>query len=71
MFSYSFKGSSRGTVANVWDRNIIVDRFKLQLFFYVIFRTNILRNEMNFLIPASCRLNCTITVYYKDGFGII
>ncbi len=42
---------TRGVVSNMVDCDIVVSEFKLQLRYYVHFRTNTLEKSMNTVIP--------------------
>ena len=55
--------------AYVLDCNIVVSMFKLQLRYYIHFRTNILGKAWTPLFP-SYGLNSTTTVLLQDDFGI-
>ena len=63
------KGSSRFVVANVLDCDIVVSEFKLELRYYVHFRTNIPGKGMNPFISTSYKLTVS-QLFYKDCFGI-
>ena len=58
----SIKRKSPGIVANMLHCDIIVNEFKLQLCYYILFQRNILGKGMNPLIPPSYGLNSTTTV---------
>ena len=47
-----------------WDCDIVVNKFKLWLCYYIHFWTNTLWKGMNPLIPQ------LLLLFYKDGFGI-
>ena len=44
---------SSGAVANVWDSDILLSEFELQLHYCVHFQINTLEKSMNPLIPPS------------------
>ena len=52
------------------DCDILVNKFDIQLHYYVPFWTNTLGEGMNPLIPPNCRLNSTTSVLLQNGFGI-
>ena len=62
-------GSPRGVGANVVDCHTVESEFELQVRYYVHFRTNTLRKNMNSLIPTSSYvLNSTTTVNNIDFY---
>ena len=60
--SLSLRGCPHGVMVKALACGIIVSKFKLQLLYYVNFRTNTVGKGMNPPYPPSYGLNSTTTV---------
>ena len=54
-------------MANVWDYDIVINKFEIQLRYYIDFRTNTNGKIMNILFPTRYGLNST-TIFLLKGW---